>query len=255
MRRSFSRRAQPRRWALAAARCTARLAWCACALRGGQGAWRAARGASSGLGPPFEGSLARWGVVARWGCSSRACRSLVLDLACWCLQNSDPELSPIYCGSWQCGRVAQSFLARQQAPGLAALAPGLAAPAAAPGLAAPAPGLAARCPARVLLRCWRSRAGWRTAPATTASRGRSRRRRLSVLLLRLVALTTPHSLSLSPRPSPPPRTFRAPAAVVSRPARRLRSSTSDVQHRAGDKARAECSWWGVGLVRLPPPVQ
>ena len=88
MRRSFSRRAQPRRWALAAARCTARLAWCACALRGGQGAWRAARGASSGLGPPFEGSLARWGVVARWGCSSRACRSLVLDLACWCLQNS-----------------------------------------------------------------------------------------------------------------------------------------------------------------------
>ena len=110
MRRSFSRRAQPRRWALAAARCTARLAWCACALRGGQGAWRAARGASSGLGPPFEGSLARWGVVARWGCSSRACRSLVLDLACWCLQNSDPELSAIYCGSWQFGRVSQSFL-------------------------------------------------------------------------------------------------------------------------------------------------
>ena len=75
MRRSFSRRAQP-----------------------------------SGLGPPFEGSLARWGVVARWGCSSRACRSLVLDLACWCLQNSDPELSAIYCGSWQFGRVSQSFL-------------------------------------------------------------------------------------------------------------------------------------------------
>ena len=115
-----------------ATRCTARLAWCACALRGGQGAWRAARGASSGLVPPFEGSLARWGVVARWGCSSRACRSLVLDLACWCLQNSDPELSPIYCGSWQRGRVAQSFLARQQAPGRAAPAPGLAAPAAAP---------------------------------------------------------------------------------------------------------------------------
>ena len=35
-----------------------------------------------------------------------------------------------------------------------------------------------RCPAQVLLRCWRSRAGWRPAPATTASRGRSRRRRL-----------------------------------------------------------------------------
>ena len=36
--------------------------------------------------------------------------SLVLDLACWCLQNSDPELSAIYCGSWQFGRVSQSFL-------------------------------------------------------------------------------------------------------------------------------------------------
>jgi len=38
--------------------------------------------------------------------------------------------------------------------------------------------LPSRCPAQVLLRCCRSRAGWRTAPATTASRGRSRRRRL-----------------------------------------------------------------------------
>jgi len=35
-----------------------------------------------------------------------------------------------------------------------------------------------RCPAQVLLRCCRSRAGWRTAPATTASRRRSRRRTL-----------------------------------------------------------------------------
>jgi hypothetical protein len=208
LRRSFSRRAQPRRWALAAARCTARLAWCACALRGGQGAWRAARGASSGLGPPFEGSLARWGVVARWGCSSRACRSLVLDLACWCLQNSDPELSPIYCGSWQCGRVAQSFLARQQAPGRAAPAPGLAAPAAAP----------------LRLRVW-----WRDVPPRSCcaadaqvpdggQRQRQQRPRAQIwqqhrgaLLLRLVALATPHSLCSSPQPSPPPRTFRAPA--------------------------------------------
>jgi hypothetical protein len=38
--------------------------------------------------------------------------SLVLDLACWCLQNSDPELSAIYCGSWQFGRVSQSFFCR-----------------------------------------------------------------------------------------------------------------------------------------------
>ena len=38
--------------------------------------------------------------------------SLVLDLVCWCLQNSDPELSAIYCGSWQFGRVSQSFFCR-----------------------------------------------------------------------------------------------------------------------------------------------
>ena len=65
-----------------ATRCTARLAWCACALRGGQSAWRATRGAKSRLGWGSEGSRARWGAVARWGCSSRACRGLVLDLAC-----------------------------------------------------------------------------------------------------------------------------------------------------------------------------
>jgi hypothetical protein len=51
-------------------------------LRGGQSAWRATRGAKSRLGWGFEGSRARWGAVARWGCSSRACRGLVLDLAC-----------------------------------------------------------------------------------------------------------------------------------------------------------------------------
>ena len=214
MRRSFSRRAQPRRWALAAARCTARLAWCACALRGGQGAWRAARGASSGLGPPFEGSLARWGVVARWGCSSRACRSLVLDLACWCLQNSDPELSAIYCGSWQFGRVSQSFLGFRRLQFLR--------------LQLQVLRLRLRLQvSRLRLRVWRrdvppgsccasvaqgpdggqstARSGSSTAApasAATVCCGAGERRD-SVLLLRLVALATPHSLCSSPRRARP----------------------------------------------------
>jgi hypothetical protein len=149
--------------------------------------------------------------------------SLVLDLACWCLQNSDPELSAIYCGSWQFGRVSQSFLGFRRLQFLRLQ------------LQVLRRWLRLQV-SRLRLRVWRrdvppgsccasvaqgpdggqstARSGSSTAApasAATVCCGAGERRD-SVLLLRLVALATPHSLCSSPRPSPPPRTVRAPAS-------------------------------------------